>query len=293
MNGLTIKEIELLSGIRAHTIRIWEQRYRFLKPGRTHSNIRRYSRDELRRILDISLMTRIGFRISQMDKMSEEEIQEKKLSLTSPEARREVIVNEMILCMVDYDMEPFEQAIDAYIISYGIERSITLLIGAFLERIGIPWGEPAMSHAQENLISSVIRQKLAVAIESLVPHARINKSVLLFLPESEFRELGLLFSNYLLKSRGIKLQYLGASLPLEDLEYAVKIWKPNYIYSHLSSAPKGFSLERYLQQLSKRMEKAEIIISGPVTFGYEKKLPPRTHICSTYPEILEFISSIH
>src|SRR6476660_7968351 len=159
MNAFTIKDLENLSGIKAHTIRIWEQRYNFLKPQRTFTNIRYYSNDELKTILNIALLNKYGYKISHIDKMSPEEIREKILSLNQQEAQQERIVNDLIRNMVDLDMEAFEQTLDNYILARGIERSILQIIFPFMERIGVLWMTNHINPAQEHLVSNIVRQK--------------------------------------------------------------------------------------------------------------------------------------
>ena len=139
MHSFTIKDLENLSGIKAHTIRIWEQRYQFLKPSRTDTNIRYYSSDELKKLLNIALLNKYGFKISHIDKMGEIEVNEKILSLSGPEALQERIVNELIQCMVDLNIDKLEDTLDRYIAAKGIERTITQIIFTFMEKIGILW----------------------------------------------------------------------------------------------------------------------------------------------------------
>src|SRR5688572_18220650 len=167
MNVFTIKDLENLSGIKAHTIRIWEQRYQFLKPSRTDTNIRYYSNDELKKILNIALLNKYGFKISHIDKMNEGEVREKILSLTQVQAQHERIVNELIQCMIDLDIDKLENIIDNYIQTRGIERAITQIIFPYMEKIGILWITNHINPAQEHLVTNVIRQKLIVGIESV------------------------------------------------------------------------------------------------------------------------------
>ena len=117
----TIKDIENLSSIKAHTRRVWEQRYSFLKPQRTNTNISYYSNDELKAVLNISLLNKYGYKISHINKMCEEDIKEKLLSLTRPEAQQERIVNDLIECMVDLNTEQFESILDNDIHTRAIE----------------------------------------------------------------------------------------------------------------------------------------------------------------------------
>ena len=208
MNAFTIKDLENLSGIKAHTIRIWEQRYNFLSPQRTKTNIRSYSNIELKTVLNIALLNKYGYKISHIDRMSATEINEKILSLGQLQAQQERLINDLIHAMVEMDIDEFELLLDDHIKAKGIEKSIIQIIFPFLERIGILWITNHINPAQEHLTTNVIRQKLVKGIESLTPPAIYKKTVLLFLPEGEYHELGILFMSYILKSRGVKVYYL-------------------------------------------------------------------------------------
>lgn len=290
MNSFTIKDLENISGIKAHTIRIWEQRYQFLKPNRTDTNIRFYNNDELKKVLNISLLNKYGFKISHLDKMNDGEIAEKILSLTQLEAQQERIVNELVESMIDIDLEKIEQILDSYIQSKGIERAITQIIFPFMGKVGILWVTNHINPAQEHLVTNIIRQKLIVGIDSVVCEIKVNKSVLLFLPEGEFHELGVLFVNYLLKSKGVPTIYLGANVPLRDVEYLVKLKNPSYIYSHLTSVGQSFNFDKFLLNLTKRFTDTPIVLSGLLTNTYEKKIPPQINFKKTLSEVMEFVA---
>ena len=195
MHSFTIKDLENLSGIKAHTIRIWEQRYSFLKPDRTDTNIRVYSNDELKKLLNVALLNKFGFKISHIDKMDEGELWDKILSLNQQDALQERIVNILIQCMIDLDMEAFEDELDNFITAKGIEKTISQIIFPFLEKIGILWLTNHINPGQEHLVTNIIRQKLIVGIENVRNTVKIDKTVLLFLKETEYHELSLLFIN--------------------------------------------------------------------------------------------------
>ena len=292
MHSFTIKDLENLSGIKAHTIRIWEQRYQFLKPSRTDTNIRYYSNNELKKVLNIALLNKYGFKISHIDKMDEIELREKILSLTQLEAKQERMVNDLIQCMVDLDIEKLEDILDNYIQLRGIERAITQIIFPFMEKIGILWVTNHINPAQEHLVSNVIRQKLIVGIESVSTSLRINKTILLFLPEGEHHELGMLFMYYLLKSRGISTIYLGANVPLADVEYVVNLKKPNFLYSHLTAIGHNFNFDKFLMSITKKFKGTPIIISGLLTHTYEKKIPQHINFKKSFAEVIEFVSTL-
>lgn len=292
MNGFTIKDLENLSGIKAHTIRIWEQRYSFLKPQRTQTNIRYYTNDELKTILNISLLNKYGFKISHIDRMSPDQMRDKILSLNNNEAQQERLMNDLVGRMVDLDTDEFERIIDNYILARGIERAITQLIFPFLERIGVLWQTDHINPAQEHLVSNIIRQKLIVGIEATVPHTKIDKTVLLFLPEKEHHELGLLFMYYLLKSRGLKVIYLGANVPVKDAVFILNHKKPHFAYVHLTSTAGNFNFEKFLIDISSKFEKGTLIISGHITQSYKKKLADNIEFKRSLSEVMEFVSSL-
>ena len=292
MNTFTIKDLENLSGIKAHTIRIWEQRYSFIKPERSGTNIRYYSNDELKKILNVALLNKYGFKISHIDKMTDGEIKEKILSLNQMEAQQERIVNELIQSMVDIDIEKLEIILDKYIVARGIERTITQIIFPFLEKIGILWLTNHINPAQEHFVTNIIRQKLIVGIDGVVTSLRVNKIILLFLPEGEYHELGLLFMYYLLKSRGINALYLGSNVPLKDVEYVVKLKKPDYLYSHLTTVGQNFNFDKFLSTITKKFSGTPIIISGQLTNTYEKKIHAPLKFKKSFAEVMEFVSGL-
>lgn len=292
MNTFTIKDLENLSGVKAHTIRIWEQRYNFLKPDRTETNIRLYSNAELKLLLNIALLNKYGFKISHIDKMNFKELNEKILSLTQPEALQERIVNELIQHMIDMNIEGFEVVLDKYIMSKGIERTITQIIFPFLERIGILWVTNHINPAQEHLVSNLVRQKLIVGIDGIVTSTKPDKTVLLFLPEGEHHELGLLFIHYLLKRRGVATIYLGANIPMKDVEYVVNLKKPTHLYSHLTAISQSFNFDKFLLSLTNKFVHLPIIISGQLTNTYTKKIPSPIIFKKNFSSVMDFISTV-
>lgn len=292
MNAFTIKDLENLSGIKAHTIRVWEQRYTFLKPQRTDTNIRYYSNEELKMLLNISLLNKYGYKISHIDKMTEEEMADKLLMLSQGQAQQERLVNELISYMVDMDMTRFEALLNKFIAARGIERAITQIIFPFLEKIGVLWLTSNINPAQEHLVTNIVRQKLIVGIENCVTHLSVDKNVLLFLPEGEHHELGLLYVHYILKSRGVKTLYLGANVPLKDLEYVVKLKCPDFLYTHLTSVAGHFNFDRFLNNVHQKCPDTPLMISGLITQAYRKSVPGKIVLKRSLQEVMEFVSGI-
>ena len=288
----TIRDIENLSGIKAHTIRIWEQRYSFLKPKRSDTNIRYYTNDELRIILNIALLNKYGYKISHISKMSHETMYESVLSLTDATAKESIVVNRLIACMVEYDVELFEKIINDCVDASGIEKTILHIMFPFLDKVGILWLTSHINPAQERLVSNVIRQKIIVGIDSLSTKTTSSSKVCLFLPEGEYHELSLLFVAFLLKKKGVPFIYLGVNIPFSELKTVTAIKKPDYLYSHVTTAGLSFNAEKFFATLHKDFRNYSTIISGRITGYYVKKIPPKVVFKKSLNEVKEFVASL-
>ena len=288
----TIKDIENLSGIKAHTKRIWEQRYSFLKPKRSDTNIRYFTNEELKTILNIALLNKYGFKISHIDKMSPAILAENVLSLTDSGAKDHLMVNQLLECMVDYDIENFESILNKSISTSGLEKTILKIIFPFLEKVGILWVTNHVNPAQEHLVSNLIRQKIIVGIDSVKANSKSSTKVCLFLPEGEYHELALLLVFYLLKKKGINTIYLGAHTPFKELETVTEHAKPDYLYTHITSASQNFNFEKFLSGLNKKFSNYTTVISGRVANSYLKKLPPKIKFSHSLADVKDFIDAL-
>lgn len=292
MDAFTIKDLENLTGIKAHTIRIWEQRYGFLNPQRTETNIRYYSNAEVKTALNVALLNKYGYKISHIDRMSPVDINEKILSLTHPEALQERTVNNLIQSMIDMDIEEFEQVLNRCIFSNGVEKTILQIVFPFLERIGMLWLTNHINPAQEHLVTNIIRQKLIIGIETVKSRITSGKTGILFLPEGEHHELGILFMYFLMKSRGVKVLYLGADVPVKDLVYVVDRKTPDFVYTHLTSVAGNFYLEKFLLNLYNRMPDTSFVVSGQITQDYKKSVPSNISLRQSLASVMEYVNTI-
>lgn len=275
MGKYTIKELERLSGIKAHTLRIWEKRYNIFNPDRTETNIRTYSDSELKKLLNISILNQHGYKISKIADLSEEEMLQQVTSISSEEDENlTVFIDQLTIAMVELDENKFEKLLSNYILRLGFEKTIIEIMYPFLEKIGILWLSGNITPIQEHFISNLIRQKIIVAIDGLTTTADpMAEKVVMFLPEEELHEIGLLFYYYLVKSMGYKTYYLGQYVPLNDLERIVKGMEPRYLVTSISHTPGDTSVEDFITQLTHKFPKCTIIISGEPINKYEGKLP--------------------
>ena len=291
MNAFTIRDLENLSGIRAHTIRIWEQRYSFLKPRRTQTNIRYYDSDELKIILNVALLNKNGYRVSSIDKMAPEEISRKILSLNSDSAQLDRLINDMLNDMIELNAAGFERTVDEFIQHNGIANGINNLIFPFLNKVGILWMTNHVRVSQEHLVSNIVRQKLIRGIEDIKVDNTSGKAIVLFLPDGEYHELGLLYVQYLLKMRGKNTIYLGADVPIEELAYVCNTKQPQVLYTHLTSLPARFNFEKYLSVIRQNINDTPVFISGRVTHDYTKKVPVGIRFGKSLEEVIDHLAA--
>ncbi|MEY3442217.1 MAG: hypothetical protein RLZZ519_498 [Bacteroidota bacterium] len=259
----SIRDLENISGIKAHTLRIWEQRYEILQPKRTDTNIRFYDDEDLRLLLSISMLNCNGFKISAIAKMSHDDIHHacQNLHVVSDEFANQV--NTMSLAMIELDEERFERSIAYSTLLYGFEDTMLKVIYPFFERVGMLWQTGAITPVQEHFVSNLIRQKLIAAIDAQQPAKGDGvPKYALFLPEGELHELSLLFAAFLLRSRGNKVIYLGQNLPEEDLTAVYEVYKPDYFFTILTLIPPKESTQTYLTRLGKTFHRSRFLIAG-------------------------------
>lgn len=271
MGNYSIKELEQLSGIKAHTIRIWEKRYSLIEPQRTTTNIRFYSDQDLKKIMNVSLLNSHGIRISRIAEMSDDEISKKIIEISQVNGDLSVHINQLTVAMVDLDEEKFEKSLSGLFLRYNFEQTVTEIIYPFLEKIGILWQTDHITPGQEHFISNLIRQKMIVAIDGLPLPSTERKKVLLFLPEGELHEIGLIFYHYLARKAGYRTIYLGQTVPHTDLRQVYDVHKPEILITCITSPRSSPSLEEYLRILATDFPCEQILVSGLQI----QTLPPR------------------
>jgi MerR family transcriptional regulator, light-induced transcriptional regulator len=272
----SIKELEKLSGIKAHTIRIWEKRHNLIHPSRTSTNIRFYSDDDLKKIINVSLLNNHGVKISRIAGMSSDEINRNVLDVTSSQASASAYIEQLVVAMVDLNEAQFDSIIAALVKQFGFERTVTEAIYPFLEKIGILWQTYNINPAQEHFISNLIRQKIIAAIDALPLANNSKKKILLFLPEREMHEMGLLFNYYLAKKAGFKAFYLGQNVPHGDLVSVVATHQPQTLVTSITNTqPKGVSA--YLSLLATEFTDKKILVTGIQLATMTENHPANVH----------------
>jgi DNA-binding transcriptional MerR regulator len=273
MATYTIKDLEKISGIKAHTIRIWEKRYSIVTPQRTQTNIRYYTDSDLRRLLNLSILSNKGLRISKIALLSDDEINDKVMHLSQKSNDVQSMVESLIIAMIELDEYKFERILSNLIIKSGFEDAFVSVLYPFFERVGILWQTGTIMPGQEHFISNLVRQKLIVAIDSHREPGNAKSSFMLFLPEGELHELGILFYNYLLRKRGFRTIYLGQSVPSADVFALAETYKPDYLLSVVNTSVSEKKINDYLVQLSNQNTNTSIFIGGAQVSLLKNNLP--------------------
>jgi DNA-binding transcriptional MerR regulator len=289
MGQYSIKELEKLSGIKAHTIRIWEKRYHIVAPQRTSTNIRYYSDDDLKKIINVSVLNNNGVKISKIADLSPEELVKKVGVLGEVKLNNGVHIDRLIVAMVDLDESHFEKILAEIVGRNGFERTITEVVYPFLDKIGLLWQTGNISPAQEHFISNLIRQKIIVAIDGLPVPSLVRPGALLFLPEGELHELGLLFYHYITRKENFRTFYLGQTAPLRDIISICEKFQPRFLITAITSSPAPQFVQGYLNRLCKDAGDATVLASGSALRKTALKLPKNLHFFANIRELRELL----
>lgn len=267
----TIKDLERLSGIKAHTIRMWEQRYELLAPQRTDTNIRYYSGTDLRKLLNVAVLNQKGIKISHIAQMSAAEMHTKIEAFSKNFGDKQTQIEGLVVAMIELDEHRFNRILSGCVSQFGFEETMLQVAYPFFNKVGVLWQTGSIVPAQEHFISNLVRQKLIVAIDSLVVEEKKDaRKFVLFLPEGELHELGLLFYAYLVKKAGHRAIYLGQSVPLSDLRSVLQEHNPQVCITALLSYSSEEEIERVMQRIA--------MTAGPTPVWLISSLPENSSI---------------
>lgn len=246
----SIKDLEHLSGVKAHTLRIWEQRYGFIKPQRTHTNIRYYCDEDLKLLLNAAVLLKSGMKISQVSKLSHEDLRHKVLEEAQYKGDLESQINSLKLAMLDLDEDLFNRVFNASLVRVGADETFSKLVAALIYDLGVLWQTNAISISHEHFVTSLLKQKLFASIDQLVvPKSANMKTYVLYLPEDELHELGLLYIHYKLLKAGHRSIFFGQSLPWAFLKEIADKVKPDFFISLFTINPPTESLTTYFTNI--------------------------------------------
>ena len=291
--NFSIKDLENISGIKAHTIRIWEKRYSLLSPERTETNIRHYSHKNLQKLLNIVLLNNNNYKISKIAQMDDDQILIIARELAFDEAINDEAINSFKLSMFQFDKSLFNNTYSRLLHKKTFRDIFKEVFIPFLEHVGLLWQTETLLPAHEHFISNLITQKIQINTEELrYTQVNTNKIFVLFLPENEIHELGLLYLNYELVLRGFKTIYLGQSLPLDNLSYFFDIDENVCFVTSMTVRPYDDIIESYFNELDSILNESNHSLIAIGRKAMEFKNYDFKSSISLYPTITDLLKEI-
>lgn len=264
MNLFSISQLSQFSGIKPHTIRVWEQRYNALSPYRSEGNTRYYDNKQLRRLLNIVSLMDTGIKVSQLCSLTDEEMFSRIYSLTETgnDDSTDYYVNQLISAGISFNSTDFDHTFLTCLSKYGLRETYKKVIYPVMDRIGLLWASDVLPAASEHFISNLFRQKLYAVIDSLESPGSLSETWLLFLPENEFHELALLYAHLLIRLTGQKVIYLGSNVPFESLKIAIKETNPTKLLMFLIHYDTVDQIQKNLEYLNACYTEKTIYLAG-------------------------------
>lgn len=271
-----INDLERLTGIKAHTIRIWEKRYGLVQPFRTSTNIRYYDDDHVRKLLNVATLLDGGYKISRIAALSEKEMKELLQGMrnrTETDIVSRGFVNDLVVAMLSFDEPAFEKTFSAAVTRFGLYDAMLKVIYPFLYKVGLLWTLAETIPAQEHFASCIIRKKLMAAIDGLPSPGRKDKHFVLFLPPGEWHDVGLLFSEYMIRSKGYPVIYLGQNVPLENLSQVMNATTVTHAVGFFVTGRPDEEIEAFLSDICNKFKNINVLIGGHAALNSAAKFP--------------------
>ena len=296
MNNVTqnfsIKDLENLCGVKAHTIRIWEKRYNLLSPDRTDTNIRTYNLQSLQKLLNVTYLVNSGYKISRVSKLNEEEINEYVRRIVSDNSTKNQAINSLKISMLNYDLQLFLGTYERLAEKRTFRQIFTDIFIPLLTEIGLLWQMNTISASHEHFITNLVKQKLLVNIEKMqyAKPTNTDKAFVLFLPENEIHELGLLYVNYEVLLKGYQAIYLGPSITLESLPNMLSFHENTTFISYFTVRPKKEKINDYLETFDELVcskRKSEFWILGQQVMHLENNNSKNYHYFSSINDLIQ------
>lgn len=266
--SFSIKDLENLSQIKAHTIRIWEKRYNLFSPTRSDTNIRSYSNEDLQKLLNIALLINYGYKISIISKKTDEEIKTIIEEQLETDQEYNSYYNNFKIAMLNLDKHLFEDNYSALLKIDTFENIYVKIFYRLLTEIGLMWQTNSVNPAQEHFISTLIHQKLLIQIEAFnTEKFDTEKNFVFFLPENEVHQIGLLFIQYLVLQKGINTIFLGPSITMENLCFIEQKFKNIEYITNVSTKPKSISYFEDFEDIVLKSKSNKLHV-----FGYRANL---------------------
>ncbi|RYE57850.1 MAG: MerR family transcriptional regulator [Sphingobacteriales bacterium] len=292
VKNFSISDIEALIGIKAHTIRAWETRYNLVPPKRTATNIRYYGEEELKMLLNIVALNENGYKISKIANMSYSQINNLVSQLKTDWNNDSLQMLHLSNATLSYDEKQFSDVLTGCVEEMGLIKTMDLVLYPFMKKVGMLWQTGTIDPSHEHFASNLIRDRLIVEIDKLdVPVKTDAKRFILFLPEAEMHETGLLFTRYLLKKCGHEMLYLGSEIPYADLKKVVESYKPDYAFITLTSLNLGKDVNKIIGKVMDNLE-VPLLVAGSLISEFDilvkDQLTPLKNVC----DMVDFLEDL-
>ncbi len=293
-NVFSIKDLENLSGIKAHTIRIWEKRYNVLQPMRTDTNIRLYDLGSLQKLLNITLLHEYGYKISKIASYSEEKIPAMVREIISSKNAKNHAISDFKIAMMNFDQDLFFTTYNWLIAEKSFKEIFHQVFIPLLEELGLLWQTATITPAHEHFVSYLIKQKLLVNIEKLqsLKQNQTDKVFVLSLPLNEIHELGLMFLHYEILLKGYKVVYLGESMPIDNLKELKNHFTPIVYISYFTVQPDIETVDDYVDEMITELmdDSTQLWFIGRLAASIDpQKQSDKLHVFGSIPELVEKI----
>ena len=261
MATYSIRDLQKISGIKAHTIRIWEQRYKIIEPKRTPSNIRYYTDDDLKFLMNIAFLNRKGIKISKIAKMSYTDIVSEVENLSSEVNEDHEILQPLAIAMIDLDEDRVNYILNASFEELGVRDCILHVLNPFLKKVSTLWLTGSISVVHEQFINNLIKKKIIQYTEELMPPI-VAPKVLIYLPTLEQHDILAFFAAYLFKDMGFNVLFIGHNIGIKDLRMAMRMQQVDYVFTVISEQHKFFVAEDYLEELVESIQNVVFLVMG-------------------------------
>lgn len=289
----SIKDLEKLSGVKAHTLRIWEKRYGIIQPKRTETNIRYYLDEDLKHVLNITFLNRKGMKISKIASLGKEDIEHKVAEHTEVDIEFENQLDGLTLSLLELNEYQFDKIIETNIKQKGFKETMLEVIYPLLDKLSTMWMTGSINTSHERFVSNIIRRKTISAIDRLeITRDKSAKKFLIYLPEGENHELSLLFLHFLIKDKKFGVINLGLSIGLLELQDAYDIAKPDYIFTIINDSFSEKPLQPYINSLEKEFNNSTILLTGIQLITQKIKTNKNGLILSSLSDVIQYLDEL-
>jgi DNA-binding transcriptional MerR regulator len=295
LNVFSIKDLENFSGIKAHTIRIWEKRYKILEPDRTDSNIRTYSESELKKILNVAYLNRNGLKISKIARLDEDELTQQVMTVSSKhdDIDQDFQPGKILMTAIRFNEGLFKEALIPFIKHQGIETAYSKYLYPLLEKARILWQTGSLSRAQEQFVRNTIKQIIIIEDDLLKPAAGKSKPAIAMINTSDnLTDNNFLFYKYVLRKRGFEVIFTGGILPASEVIEIHKI-KP-FEYLVVNSSAFDFNEKKigYFSNIGKSLMLKKIIFADSPE-DYSRNTSDKLIVTKDPAHFIKVIESLH